>query len=394
MAAIRNYYIDTAWLREHEGKELVAMNEPVSIVCSTCGYTRVLRLGASHSMNPCPQCRQQERLDKKFGTGQIKIIEYSGTNHEKSRLLSTIDNREFSRAITNLLSNQKKTARISHKKNIEEIREIAETRGFLLGHNEDTILVANKINLICPKHGPFSIRLGHFLYDKDIVGCPACRNELRSRQHTKSLETAQREINQRHGFIERDGKLVPFYEIDKNSYRGTSYRCTITCNACNGSMFVWPFAIARGIMSCSCQKKINSRGELFLQEELSSLGLKYETEVKFTDCKDKSLLPFDFRIWTQGTWFLVEFDGIQHFSQAWYDKDGSFFRSTQYHDRIKNDYCEERGIFLIRIQSKNSGRFTTRSIGRTRLALAKAGAIMAFFSKLTRKHPWVISIEI
>lgn len=71
----------------------------------------------------------------------------------------------------------------------------------------------------------------------------------------------------------------------------------------------------------------------------------------FHDCRDKLPLPFDFHIKTDTMDYLIEYDGEQHYKQR---SDGRFggeddFQKTQLHDTIKNQYCLENNIPLIRI---------------------------------------------
>lgn len=79
----------------------------------------------------------------------------------------------------------------------------------------------------------------------------------------------------------------------------------------------------------------------------------FESEVKFDDCKDKNPLPFDFGIYDKDTkclLYLIEYDGEQHFK---YSKKGKFneekFKIIKKHDRIKDEYCKNNGISLLRI---------------------------------------------
>ena len=74
----------------------------------------------------------------------------------------------------------------------------------------------------------------------------------------------------------------------------------------------------------------------------------YKTEYVFKDCRDKRNLPFDYAVFNcEKLLYLIEADGEQHF------KETSFCKSTlediQRRDKIKNDYCKDNNIRLIRI---------------------------------------------
>ena len=53
---------------------------------------------------------------------------------------------------------------------------------------------------------------------------------------------------------------------------------------------------------------------------------------------------------------------------------------------------EKNKIFLIRVQNKKRN-FKPSDRERVVVALERAGAFMSFFSRVNRKHPWVIPVE-
>lgn len=90
----------------------------------------------------------------------------------------------------------------------------------------------------------------------------------------------------------------------------------------------------------------NSRGESLIAEILTRLNIPYEYQKCFSDCKDKNLLPFDFYLPTYN--LIIEYDGIQH-----HDKTSLYYSDTEVkHDRIKNKYCQDKGIKLYRMSYK------------------------------------------
>ena len=95
--------------------------------------------------------------------------------------------------------------------------------------------------------------------------------------------------------------------------------------------------------SLSCGNHSNiSRGNVKISEILDEYDIPYELEKKFSTCKDKTYLPFDFYIQDK---YLIEYDGEQHF-----DKESIFdYEYTHSHDLIKNQWCKENNIPLIRI---------------------------------------------
>jgi hypothetical protein len=98
-------------------------------------------------------------------------------------------------------------------------------------------------------------------------------------------------------------------------------------------------------ISCGCS---NSKGEVKLRQILISLGLKFE-EQKFFDNftnEQNHYYRFDFYLPDYNT--CIEYDGIQHYkTMGWQTEKG--LTETKKRDSIKNNYCIENNITLIRI---------------------------------------------
>lgn len=80
---------------------------------------------------------------------------------------------------------------------------------------------------------------------------------------------------------------------------------------------------------------------------LTENNIDYIKEYSFKDCRDINTLPFDFYIPKYK--LCIEYDGIQHFEPVDFFGGESKFKITVIHDEIKNKYCKENGIHLLRI---------------------------------------------
>jgi hypothetical protein len=87
----------------------------------------------------------------------------------------------------------------------------------------------------------------------------------------------------------------------------------------------------------------NSHGNIAIEQLLINNNIPFEREKRFSTCLDITYLPFDFYINNQ---YLIEYDGKQHFSN-----ENSIFdyENIHSHDLIKNNWCKENNIPLIRI---------------------------------------------
>ena len=80
---------------------------------------------------------------------------------------------------------------------------------------------------------------------------------------------------------------------------------------------------------------------------LDKNNIFYEPQMRFDDCCDIKTLPFDFYI--PSLKIAIEYDGKQHFEPIEYFGGKESFEILQKHDAIKNEYCKNNGISLLRI---------------------------------------------
>lgn len=96
-----------------------------------------------------------------------------------------------------------------------------------------------------------------------------------------------------------------------------------------------------------CAKCSDSRGEREVRNWLIEHGIAFREQVRFSGCRDKRPLPFDFYL--PGRRILIEYDGQQHFESPELWGGRHQLELTQKHDAIRNRFAAEGGIQLIRI---------------------------------------------
>ena len=136
------------------------------------------------------------------------------------------------------------------------------------------------------------------------------------------------------------GKWTVLYKANKTAKNGGIYwhcRCE-----CGKQKDVLGQSLRMG-HSLSCGNHSNiSRGNVKIADILDEYEIAYELEKKFSSCKDKTYLPFDFFVDNK---YLIEYDGKQHF-----DVNSIFdYEYTHKHDLIKSQWCKNNHIPLIRI---------------------------------------------
>ncbi|PGK25182.1 hypothetical protein CN902_24115 [Priestia megaterium] len=136
------------------------------------------------------------------------------------------------------------------------------------------------------------------------------------------------------------------YEV-LGEYTRTHGKIKMRHNLCGYEYEVAPSKFLSGRRCPRCKE---SRGESIIADYLNRKGIEYLQYHRIDDCRHILPLSFDFTIFNNGKILLIiEFDGRQHFEPV--DAFGGQvgFELTQKRDEIKNKYCIENNIPLIRI---------------------------------------------
>lgn len=139
---------------------------------------------------------------------------------------------------------------------------------------------------------------------------------------------------------QRFGNLTVISREGSDTMGQALWRCKCECGA---ETIVRGASLRNGnTTSCGC---IRSRGEHAICNLLSSKNIPFERE--YVVSIDGHNYRFDFYV--NGNYY-IEFDGSQHFEAAgsgWNTEEN--LQDTQRHDAIKNAWCKEHNIPLIRI---------------------------------------------
>lgn len=184
------------------------------------------------------------------------------------------------------------------------------------------------IDIICPHHGIFSQNAHNHLNGD---GCPECNWE-------NSKLTSEE-------FIERSNIKHNFkFDYSKSIYIDSASKIDIICphhglfsqkanNHLNGK---------------GCDKCKESKGEAKIRNYLINNNIKFITQKTFENCKYIQLLKFDF--WIPFLNLLIEYDGEQHFNVIEFFGGEEGLKNNQIRDEIKNEFCKENNINLLRIK--------------------------------------------
>ena len=211
---------------------------------------------------------------------------------------------------------------------------VCKQKGYVLvTKKEDIKNNSTYIIYICPKHGEHRMRIYNFLNGRS---CPDCNHDNASEKYRLSPDEVEKRIS------DLGGKL-----LNKQDYiNRTERNLVIECIYC-GEPFTTSLVLftQHGGQMCPNCKDAESIGERRVRNYLESNNILFEQEKWFSNCRDIKPLPFDFYLPNYN--MLIEFDGKQHYEQGHFTH--SHLSYTQAHDAIKDNYCKENNINLLRI---------------------------------------------
>lgn len=189
------------------------------------------------------------------------------------------------------------------------------------------------VEIICQKHGIYMQRPLYHLYGRE---CPKCGFEKRTLDLTMTTTLFVEKAIKVHGLL---------YDYSKVEYgKSNKDKLQLTCRV-HGNFLQSANEHLTGRGCPQCTKK--SKGELRIQKFLEEKKIKYKRQQKFTSCKDRRLLPFDFVVECHGA-KAIEFHGIQHYELIpYFHKTIKHFTDVQKRDQIKFNWCQKNKIPLL-----------------------------------------------
>lgn len=191
-----------------------------------------------------------------------------------------------------------------------------------------------KVTITCLKHGDFQQKPNNHL---NGVGCIKCAG-------LNPYSTSE--------FIEKSksvhGKKYDYFDT---KYERFHAKVTITCRK-HGAFRQKP---SDHLAGCGCPKCNESHMERDVRLYLTSTNIQYKQEHKFSSCKNKRPLPFDFVAFHNKKLHAIECQGIQHYELTFFSKNMTkeqaqrSFEIMQLNDKIKREWCLKHDIPLLEI---------------------------------------------
>lgn len=315
----------------------------IKVQHNKCGYVYKVKPYNFLSGNRCPKCagnlkKTPEQFRKEFsklvGTEYILLSDYINSSskikvrHNECGYEYYVEARAFMQGARCPKCNGgvKKTPEQFEK----EFNQLSKGEYTLLstykGSHAKIKVRHNKCNY------EYWIEAGSFLQRKS---CPKCSHRMR-------ITTEM--------FKKKVADLVGDEYTVLGEYVNNYTKILLKHNVCNRVISIRPSDFRRGQRCKWCYQHGSSHGNDYIARILKKYGVKYIREYKFDGCRDKRKLPFDFYLPDLNT--CIEYDGKQHT-----DKTTKFYsEDIVRHDHIKDKFCKDNGIRLIRIPYTVKGK--------------------------------------
>lgn len=172
-------------------------------------------------------------------------------------------------------------------------------------------------------------------------GCPRCSGKIVS--DNNRITVLYPDICLEWEYDRNNGRLP------ENFSKGSEESVYWKCKMCDG---IWEAQIYSRVAGNGCPNCSSSKGEKSVTRFLNKNNVYFLPQYFFDDCKNILRLPFDFYLPDYNC--VIEYDGIQHFEAVDFNGQGieyaqEQFQSQQFRDSIKNKYCQDNNMFLLRI---------------------------------------------
>lgn len=300
----------------------------LEIMCPE-GHVFSMKFNAFKGGTRCPICCGNQKLTYEYVKEYIenegyKILSNEYVNNRSKLEIMCPHGHVFLVKFNNFKNGSRCPVCYGHiKHSYDEVKNIFESNGYKL-LSDEYVNKDEKLEIMCPDGHIYFTSLNVF---KRGFRCPQCSGKAK---HT--LEFIREYLN-KYG-----------YELLSTEYINANTSISMKCP--EGHVFKMRFGEFKN-NNRRCPVCSSSSGALETASILDKLNIKYIREFKFDDCKFKAQLPFDFYLPDFNV--LIEFDGGQHYKIIKHFGGFDGFVDRKIRDTIKNIYCKDNNIKLIRI---------------------------------------------
>ncbi len=312
---------------------------PITLVCNEHNHIFEQEIGSHFRKNKgCKFCSNVKSDTSKFIEKSKSIWkdfwDYSMVNYLGSNESVTLICKKHNHIFEQKVSNHLRGANNCKYCNSKSTDDFIEESKAVWGEKFDYSLVEYKksnitIKLICKQHN-YLFEQKPYLNLQKQCGCKIC-NSYTTEDFIKKANVVHNNL----------------YDYSLTRYIKSNQKVEIRCITHD---YVFKQVANNHLKGNGCPICNTSQGEKMIKKILDYLKIDCVQQMKFDDCKDIGNLMFDFYIPKYNK--CIEFDGIQHFKSV--DAFGGVtgLESIKRRDNIKNLYCRDNNIGLLRINYK------------------------------------------
>lgn len=214
----------------------------------------------------------------------------------------------------------------------KEVNELVGNEYMVIGEYNGNKNKVKMIHNICGNE--YEVSPGHFLYSGRR--CPYCQGG--SPQTKDSFPKKFNKVSQGDFILKSEYKTNRDYILVKHLICGLEY-----------SVRAGNFLSGKGCPSCK-----QSSGERRISNILKENNISFISQKRFEDCRNIKPLPFDFAILNKGKYYLIEYNGKQHYQSIDFFGGEDGFQKRIKNDKIKHDYCVDNNIELFYISFEDN----------------------------------------
>lgn len=198
----------------------------------------------------------------------------------------------------------------------------------------------SKLDVLCACGKQYKISFAH-IKQQEKIQCKYCSNA----EVSETFKLTEDDVRNRVSGKYNNKYSVTDFSFYKNSQNGF---IVFKHNECGAHFKSTVHSALYGDLKCTHCEGNTSTGERIISMWLDRNSISYFTQYGFEDCVYKRKLLFDFYIPSHN--LLIEFDGEQHYKPFDIFGGEKSFIEVQIRDNIKNNYCYEKSITLVRIK--------------------------------------------
>ena len=229
------------------------------------------------------------------------------------------------------------------KEKMKQAEDICRRKGYkLVSKEEEYSGCKGDIVFECPIHGQQSMMLDNFLRGHECIKCSYKKKGDGLRYNVNEVRTIIESVDSNRLLNQNE-----YVDVFTNNLR-------VKCSCGNVYTVSLNNYMKRNQTRCSICSQKESVAEKRIREYLNTNGIEFEQEKRFDGCRDIKPLPFDFYLPCEN--LCIEFDGRHHYEPVFSKEQ---MERTQMHDKIKEKYCKQNGIKLIRISYLDGNNIET-----------------------------------